>query len=64
MSSALHIVNGQIYDPKNDIDGDVRELCVQDGKIVEFKVMIRPLKAINLIHARMKAMLDRLSEQV
>jgi hypothetical protein len=27
------------------------------GKIVEFKVMIRPLKAINLIHERMAAML-------
>jgi len=28
-----------------------------DGKIVEFKVMIRPLKAINLIHQKMAAML-------
>lgn len=27
------------------------------GKIVEFKVMVRPLKAINLIHERMTAML-------
>jgi len=27
------------------------------GEIVEFKVMIRPLKAINLIHERMAAML-------
>jgi hypothetical protein len=27
------------------------------GQIVEFKVMIRPLKAINLIHQRMAAML-------
>lgn len=27
------------------------------GKIVEFKVMIRPLKAINLIHERMGAAL-------
>lgn len=26
-----------------------------DGKIAEFKVMIRPLKAINLIHERMGA---------
>ncbi|MFO1414257.1 MAG: nuclear transport factor 2 family protein [Burkholderiales bacterium] len=29
----------------------------EDGKIVEFKVMIRPLKAINLIQERMGAML-------
>lgn len=28
------------------------------GEIVEFKVMIRPLKAINLIHQRMAAMLQ------
>jgi hypothetical protein len=28
------------------------------GQIVEFKVMIRPLKAINLIHERMAAMLQ------
>jgi hypothetical protein len=27
------------------------------GKIVEFKVMLRPLKAINLIHQKMAAML-------
>ena len=28
------------------------------GKIVEFKVMVRPLKAVNLLHAKMKAMLE------
>lgn len=28
------------------------------GSIVEFKVMLRPLKAINLIHQRMAAMLQ------
>jgi SnoaL-like domain len=28
------------------------------GQIMEFKVMIRPLKAINLIHQRMAAMLE------
>lgn len=30
----------------------------ESGKIVDFKVMIRPLKAINLIHQRMAAMLQ------
>ena len=29
-----------------------------DGRIVDFKVMIRPLKAINLIHQKMMAMLQ------
>ena len=28
-----------------------------DGKIIDFKVLIRPLKAINLIHQKMAAML-------
>lgn len=31
-----------------------------DGKITEFKVMIRPLQAINTMHARMKAMLEKM----
>ena len=30
-----------------------------DGRITEFKVMIRPLKAINLIHQKMGEMLRR-----
>ena len=30
----------------------------EEGKITEFKVMIRPLKAINLIHQKMAAMLQ------
>jgi hypothetical protein len=29
-----------------------------DGKVVEFKVMLRPLKAINLVHERMASMLQ------
>ena len=33
------------------------------GKIMEFKVMVRPLKAINLLHAKMKAMLEQMSAQ-
>ena len=31
-----------------------------EGKIVEFKVMIRPLQAVNLMHAQMKAMLEKM----
>ncbi|MBN1475071.1 MAG: nuclear transport factor 2 family protein [Syntrophaceae bacterium] len=31
-----------------------------DGKIVDFKVMIRPLKAINLVHKMMGDMLEKL----
>ena len=32
--------------------------CNDDGKIVEFKVMIRPLQAVNLMHQKMAAMLE------
>jgi len=35
--------------------------CDDDGKITEFKVMLRPLQAINAVHAQMKSMLERLS---
>lgn len=35
--------------------------CDRDGKIVEFKVMIRPLQAINAVHAQMKAALAKIS---
>lgn len=31
-----------------------------EGKITEFKVMIRPLQAINMMHAKMKAMLEKM----
>jgi hypothetical protein len=30
----------------------------EGGQIVDFKVMVRPLKAINLIHQKMAAMLQ------
>ncbi|QXC60909.1 nuclear transport factor 2 family protein [Aquihabitans sp. G128] len=32
--------------------------CDDDGKIVEFRVMLRPLQAINLVHRQMGAMLE------
>ena len=31
-----------------------------EGKIVDFKVMIRPLKAVNLLHQMMAAMLQKM----
>ena len=36
--------------------------CDDDAMITEFKVMIRPLKAINLVHQQMKAMLEKMSQ--
>ena len=32
--------------------------CDEGGKIVEFRVMLRPLQAINAVHAAMGAMLE------
>ena len=31
-----------------------------DGRITDFKVMVRPLKAVNLLHQKMAQMLDKL----
>jgi hypothetical protein len=33
--------------------------CNDKGKIIEFRVMIRPLQAVNLVHAAMRAMLEK-----
>jgi ketosteroid isomerase-like protein len=35
--------------------------CNDAGRIVEFRVMIRPLQAVNLVHEQMKAMLESLA---
>lgn len=34
--------------------------CDDDGKIIEFRVLIRPLQAINLVHKQMGEMLERM----
>lgn len=35
--------------------------CDDDGKIIEFKVMVRPRRAMETVHARMGAMLEKMS---
>jgi len=30
----LRIAGGSVYDPANDTDGDVRDICIEDGRIV------------------------------
>jgi len=32
--SRLRIVGGAIHDPANDVDGEVRDICIEDGRIV------------------------------
>ena len=36
--------------------------CNDEGRITEFKVMIRPLQAINLLHQQMAAMLKQMQD--
>jgi formylmethanofuran dehydrogenase subunit A len=32
--TAIRITGGAIHDPANDVDGDARDLCIEDGKVV------------------------------
>lgn len=36
--------------------------CNDEGRITEFKVMVRPLQAINLLHQQMAAMLKQMQD--
>jgi hypothetical protein len=36
--------------------------CNDEGKIVEFKVMLRPLQAVNLMHELMASMLEKMKK--
>ena len=38
--------------------------CNDAGKIIEFRVMIRPLQAINLVHKQMGEMLEKFNKPV
>ncbi len=35
MASPMRIINGRVYDPANGIDGEIKELCIEDGKLVD-----------------------------
>ncbi|GAG83632.1 unnamed protein product [marine sediment metagenome] len=35
MTEHLVLKNGTVFDPMNGIDGEVMDVCVSDGKIVE-----------------------------
>lgn len=34
MTASLRIINGRVYDPANGIDGEIKDLCIKDGKLV------------------------------
>jgi formylmethanofuran dehydrogenase subunit A len=35
MALELRIINGRVYDPINDVDGAVQDICINDGRIVD-----------------------------
>ena len=35
MSTSTRILNGKVYDPINKVDGEIKDICIKDGKIVE-----------------------------
>ncbi len=43
------------------VDGIDMITCDDDGKIIEFKVMVRPLQAVHAIHQAMQTMLEELA---
>jgi hypothetical protein len=55
--------NGAVLEFVKEIDGitinGVDIITFADGKITHFKVMVRPLKAINLLHQLMEAQLAK-----
>ena len=60
--------NGAVLEFKTVMDGiEVNGIDMitwnDDGLISEFKVMVRPLKAVNMVHAQMKAMLEAFQAQ-
>ncbi|MHA2243103.1 MAG: hypothetical protein ACXACE_15995 [Candidatus Thorarchaeota archaeon] len=35
MAKEILIQNGRVYDPKNGIDGEIKDISIADGKIVD-----------------------------
>lgn len=35
MASHIRITNGKVYDPANGVDGEIKDICISDGKIVD-----------------------------
>lgn len=54
-----------MHDPERDrpttVNGIDLITCDDAGLITEFKVMLRPLQAVNIVHAAMKQMLEQMS---
>jgi formylmethanofuran dehydrogenase subunit A len=45
----LRIINGEVYDPVNNINGEVREICVQNGQIAASAAGGRTIDAAGMV---------------
>ena len=60
ISGCTAVLEFETYIEGKYVNGIDMITCNDKGKIVEFKVMIRPLQAINLVHKQMGEMLERM----
>jgi hypothetical protein len=60
LSGSTAVLEFETYIEGKYVNGVDMITCNDAGKIIEFKVMIRPLQAINLVHKQMGEMLDRM----
>ena len=45
----LKIINGEVYDPINNINGEIREICIDEGKIVSSVSSCRTINASGMV---------------
>ena len=45
----LKIINGEVYDPANNINGEVREICIADGRITDSVTGGRTIDAAGMV---------------
>jgi hypothetical protein len=60
LSGSTAVLEFETYVEGKYVNGIDMITCNDAGKIVEFKVMIRPLQAINLVHKQMASMLEHM----
>ena len=60
LSGNTAVLEFETYVEGKYVNGIDMITCNDAGKIIEFKVMIRPLQAINLVHKQMGEMLERM----
>ena len=60
LSGNTAVLEFETYVEDKYVNGIDMITCNDEGKITEFKVMIRPLQAINLVHKQMGEMLERM----